>query len=151
MIFSSILMIFWSLLNFGSIVAQKLNRFICKIFFWIFWHQGHSCEIRAQSDTVKSEHSCDYYLSFSHSSQSWVKWAHQSHRKIQPYVFVTKNRKTIFVMTLKNYAWFFWCCLCTEHDNAWSCCLQQKAPSLKGGKWYISLNRWAILFVSQSQ
>ena len=58
-------------------------------------------------ELVKREHSCDYCLSFSHSSQSWVKWAHENHIKIQPYVFVTKNRKTIFVMTLKNYAWFF--------------------------------------------
>jgi hypothetical protein len=56
----SILTVFWSLLNFGSILAQKLNRFICKIFFLIFWHPGHpwSCEssgvgkIRALSDTV---------------------------------------------------------------------------------------------------
>ena len=30
MIFCSILMVFWSLLNFGSILAQKLNRFICQ-------------------------------------------------------------------------------------------------------------------------
>ena len=56
----SILTVFWSLLNFGSILAQKLNRFICKKKNWIFWHPGHpwSCEssgvgkIRALSDTV---------------------------------------------------------------------------------------------------
>ena len=36
MIFSSILMIFWSLLKIDSIVAQKLNRFICKNFFEFF-------------------------------------------------------------------------------------------------------------------
>ena len=30
-------MIFWSLLKIGSIVAQKLNRFICKIFFFEFF------------------------------------------------------------------------------------------------------------------
>ena len=43
MIFFSILMVFRSLLNFGSILAQKLNRFICKTFFC---HPGHpwSCE-----------------------------------------------------------------------------------------------------------
>ena len=28
--FSSILTVFWSLINSGSILAQKLNRFICK-------------------------------------------------------------------------------------------------------------------------
>ena len=54
----SILTVFWSLLNFGSILAQKLNRFICKKKNWIFWHPGHPCEssgvgkIRALSDTV---------------------------------------------------------------------------------------------------
>ena len=58
--FLSILTVFWSLLNFGSILAQKLNRFICEKKNWIFWHPGHpwSCEssgegkIRALSDTV---------------------------------------------------------------------------------------------------
>ena len=83
---------------------------------------------------VTSEHSCDYYLSFSHSSQSWVKWAHQSHRKIQPYVFVTKNRKTIFVMTLKNYAWFFWCCLCTRTWQRMVMLPTTKSAFVKGSK-----------------
>ena len=31
------LMIFPSLLNFGSILAQKLNRSICKILFWVLF------------------------------------------------------------------------------------------------------------------
>ena len=58
--FLSILTVFWSLFNFGSILAQKLYRFIYEKENWIFWHPGHhwSCEssgegkIRALSDTV---------------------------------------------------------------------------------------------------
>ena len=46
---------------------------------------------------------------------------------------------------------FFGVACAQEHDNAWSCCLQQKAPSLKGVKWYIALNRWVIPFGLQCQ
>ena len=36
--FFSILKVFWSFFNFGSILAQELNSFICKIKILIFWH-----------------------------------------------------------------------------------------------------------------
>ena len=69
--FLSILTVFWSLLNFGSILAQKLNRFICEKKNWIFWHPGHpwSCEssgvgkIRALSDTVTQWNPVTHYCS----------------------------------------------------------------------------------------
>ena len=38
-----LLEVFWSSLKIGWILAQKLNRFICEICFWIFWHPWHLC------------------------------------------------------------------------------------------------------------
>ena len=106
--FLSILTVFWSLFNFGSILAQKLNRFICEKKNWIFWHPGHpwSCEssgegkIRALSDTVFANTTC-------WKLDEWIgwKWFLKEHYSGKNINFVFKY--TFFILYVKwNHDFF---------------------------------------------
>ena len=98
----SILTVFWSLFNFGSILAQKLNRFICEKKNWIFWHPGHpwSCEssgegkIRALSDTVHQS-----YIIYV------LRWAQQEHLGHHKFLMHAQANGNIEVLATVSISW----------------------------------------------